>query len=191
MTETTARLAPDATAPAGEGGCPGTTARSQPSGCRWTSGGRSRWTACRTTLCSSLPQDDGFGVLAPRRALPGTVVPGRERPGDLPRARRKTGKDAGPTVGDARVRGRHPDDRRAPLSRPVRRIHHICAGRSWSRSRGAGHVEQHVTRSCQTSALPKSDTVFAGGQGPAVTALRQKSITAMVSPQWRRHGVPP
>src|SRR4051812_45299904 len=53
--------APVAAAP-GEGDCPGTTARSQPSGCRWSSGGRSRWTACRTTLRSSLAQDDGFGV---------------------------------------------------------------------------------------------------------------------------------
>jgi hypothetical protein len=63
-----------------------------------------------------------------RRVLPGTVVTGRERPKDLPRARRKTGKDAGPTVGDARVRARHPDDRRAPLSRPAWCPHHICAG---------------------------------------------------------------
>ena len=49
-------------APRGGAGCPGTSVRSRPSGCRWSSGGRSRWTACRTTLRSSLAQDDGFGV---------------------------------------------------------------------------------------------------------------------------------
>src|SRR4051812_599016 len=50
----------------------------------------------------------------------------------------------------------------APRSaRHERRIHHIPAGPSWSRSR------RH--------------------QGRAVTALRQKLITAKVGPQWRRH----
>lgn len=43
-------------------GCPGTSVRSRPSGSRWSSGGRFRWTACGTTLRSSLAQDDRFGV---------------------------------------------------------------------------------------------------------------------------------
>jgi hypothetical protein len=46
--------------PASRGGkgSRGTSARRRPAGCRWTSGGTLRWTAGRTTLRSSLGEDD-------------------------------------------------------------------------------------------------------------------------------------
>lgn len=183
---TTRRKAPVAV-PLCEEGCPGTSVRSRPSGCRWSSGGRTRWTACRTTLHSSLAQDDGFRR-PHRRVLPGTVGAGRGTTGDLPRARRKTGKDAKPTVGDARVRARQPGDRRAPLSRPAAHPSHlfrplvvtIATAPSTSSSTSPEAATQALFRRARPSR-----------RGRAVTALRRKSITAKVSPSGDATGAPP